>query len=234
MIKSERLLQLLTLLRAKRTAITATQLAERLEVSERTIYRDIKSLIASGIDVDGEAGVGYMLASKSSVPPLMFSEQELESLMLGMRLVKALSDDALAHSAQTALDKIKAVLPERSALAHEQKTTKFVVPDFGHSKRAQYSELIRQAIEQKCCLSMTYIDAKERRSTRNVAPLGLLFWGATWTLVAWCELRNDYRMFRLDRIELAQLTDVPFEVTEERNFQHYLRQWDESASTDFW
>ena len=234
MKKSERLLQILTLLRSKRTAITAKALAEKLNVSERTIYRDIQSLILSGVDVEGEAGVGYLLAANSAIPPLMFNEQELESLMLGIRLVKAWGDDELGESADTALSKIKAVLPDRSVLSHNNKTTKYVVPDFYRSFRVKFSEILRQAIDQKVETRIHYFDAEKKPTERSINPLGLVFWGATWTLVAWCNLRNDYRMFRLDRIEKAELTEHHFELSPTCNFQHYLRQWDNSANTDFW
>ena len=112
MSKSERLFELLTLLRSKRYAVTAKYLAETMEVSERTIYRDIQSLILSGVPIEGEAGVGYMLKSGSHLPPLMFSEQEMIALELGMRMVRAWSDKELADASQSASRKIMSVLPD--------------------------------------------------------------------------------------------------------------------------
>ncbi len=128
MKKSERLLQLLILLRGKRSAITAEELAERLQVSQRTVYRDIQSLLMSSVDIAGEAGVGYCLQPGTGIPPLMFTEEELEAVVLGIRWVKSAGDDELVAAAETAKDKIRAVLPERVLQRHEHKATKYLVP----------------------------------------------------------------------------------------------------------
>ena len=234
MNKSERLLQLLTLLRGRRSAITALELAHRLNVSERTIYRDIQSLVLSGVDIQGEAGIGYLLQPGNSVPPLMFTENEIEALMLGIRIVKSWMDDDLGQEANNALDKIKAALPSKLLHNLENRTTKFLVPDYCKQDRTRFSDLIRVAIEQKTAISLHYISAEDNTSERNVFPLGLVFWGATWTLAAWCTLRKDYRSFRLDRILDCHVIELPTPEEENFSLQGYLNHYDENASVGFW
>ena len=234
MKKAERLLQLLVLLRGKRTASTARDLATKLQVSERTIYRDIQSLVMSGVDITGEAGVGYCLQAGSGIPPLMFNEEELEALMLGIRLVKGWGDDELGQAADTARDKIKAVLSDRVQQVHEHKTTKFLVPDHHRHYRVKFSQTIRLAIEQARVMQIHYQDESGKASTRNINPLGMMFWGANWTVVAWCQLRDDYRLFRLDRIERAQALEESFGTSEVCSFEHYVRQFEKDVSTGFW
>lgn len=234
MRKSERLLQLLVLLRGRRRASTANELANRLQVSERTIYRDIQSLQLSGVDIVGEAGVGYCLQPGSGIPPLMFNEKELEALVLGIRLVKGWADDEMCEAANTAQDKIKAVLPPQIQQAHEHKLTKYLVPDYKRQSHVKFSELIRSGIDSTIVIEIDYCDEKEKASTRRVKPLGMMFWGAKWTLVAWCQLRDDYRLFRLDRIEDAKLTDETFNSSASCSFEHYVQQYGPDISTGFW
>ncbi len=234
MKKSERLLQLLVLLRGRRMAITANELANRLQISERTVYRDIQSLILSGVDIEGEAGVGYRLLPGSGIPPLMFNEKELEALVLGIRLVKGWADDELVAAADSAQNKIKAVLPDRTLYEHERKSTKYLVPDYKRRNRIKFSEEIRTAIDGNRVLQIDYQDENGKPSTRMVNPLGMMFWGAAWTVVAWCQLRNDYRLFRLDRIETAHLLEETFATSATCNFEHYASQWEQDVSTGFW
>lgn len=234
MKKSERLLQLIVLLRGKRRASTAAELAEKMQVSERTIYRDIQSLILSGLDIVGEAGIGYLLQPGSEIPPLMFNEKELEALVLGIRLVKGWADDELVASAFTAQSKIKAVLPPRTLQRFENKTTKYLVPDYKRKSRLRHSELLREAIDSKNVVDIHYGDEKENKSMRKINPLGLMFWGEAWTIVAWCQLRKDYRLFRLDRIDSAALSKETFEITDDCSFPDYLSRYEADISTDFW
>ena len=234
MRKSERLLQLLVLLRGRRRASTANELANRLQVSERTIYRDIQSLQLSGVDIVGEAGVGYCLQPGSGIPPLMFNEKELEALVLGIRLVKGWADDDLCAAANTAQDKIKAVLPPHTQHAHEHKLTKYLVPDYNRQSHVKFSEIIRRGIDSTTELEIEYNDEKKNASTRTIKPLGLMFWGAKWTLVGWCLLRDDYRLFRLDRIADAKPTNKAFTTSASCSFEHYVQQFVPDISTSFW
>ena len=148
MNKAERLFQLTNLLRGRRTAITAKTLAEKLEVSERTIYRDIQALELSGIPVEGEAGIGYRIRHNFELPPLMFDRTEIIALLLGSRMVQAWSDKELAGAAGRAIDKINAILPDDLKALAEQQT--LLVPDyFVQSNDADLSQQVRQAIEEK-------------------------------------------------------------------------------------
>ncbi|MGB0205134.1 MAG: helix-turn-helix transcriptional regulator [Neptuniibacter sp.] len=223
MRKAERLFQLLTLLRGRRTVLTASAIAEVLEVSERTVYRDIQALSLSGVPIEGEVGVGYRLRPEFNLPPLMFDEEELEALILGVRLVQGCSDQHLGRSASRVLEKVKAVLPSKLFEKYIDGPEWFVVPGLHREWTTQFSDQIRLAIKNNCVLSISYQREDKQSSTREVWPLGLVYWGAVWTLVAWCELRGDFRMFRLDRIKALELLSRRFETTKQINLQSYLK-----------
>ncbi|MFY2506957.1 helix-turn-helix transcriptional regulator [Vibrio pectenicida] len=211
MTKSERLLELITLLRSKRYAVTASELAYILNVSERTIYRDIKSLVKTGIPILGESGTGYVLQSGTHLPPLMFTKHEMIALELGMRMVRSLSDNELAKSVLT--DKLKQQIEDFP----------ICVPDVHTEKRSSnLGKTIRHAIADKLKIKLHYISQNKSKSQRTVQPLGLVFWGHSWTLVAWCDLRGEYRQFRLDRIENCFVLDETYETTESKNLEHYI------------
>ncbi len=234
MKKSERLLQLMTILRGRRTSITAAQLAQKLDISERTVYRDIQSLIATGVDIDGEAGVGYRLCPGDALPPLMFNQSEMEALMLGIRLVKSWADDQVGDAADQALQKIRATLPDKLLHELEHRNTKYIVPDYMKKHKVKHAETIRQAIESKHVLQIDYTTEADINSTRAIQPLGMIFWGAAWTLAAWCELRNDYRLFRLDRIKTCEVTQTTFELSDDKSLKKYLQQYNPDINTGFW
>ena len=221
MNKAERLFQLTNLLRGRRTAITAKTLAEKLEVSERTIYRDIQALELSGIPVEGEAGIGYRIRHNFELPPLMFDRTEIIALLLGSRMVQAWSDKELAGAAGRAIDKINAILPDDLKALAEQQT--LLVPDyFVQSHDADLSQQVRQAIEEKRQIQLCYNRADGQYSERTLDPLGMVYWGGKWTLIAWCHLRDSYREFRIDRMQQITLLEQYFETGPERNLQHYI------------
>jgi predicted DNA-binding transcriptional regulator YafY len=185
-------------LRARRFA-TAKTLAEALEVSERTIYRDVQDLSLSGVPIEGEAGVGYALRRDFDMPPLMFDFEEIEALTAGARMVQAWSSPALAKAAQSALDKIAAALPSDKRIAMDR--TKLFAPSFHVDRElGKVLDTMREAIVEMRRLSFQYKDEGGKASERKVRPLALYFWGQKWTLAAWCELREDFRNFRLDRV----------------------------------
>ena len=221
MSKSERLFQLVNLLRARRTAITAEQLSDVMEVSIRTTYRDIQALTLSGVPIEGEAGVGYRLRPGYQLPPLMFSFDEMQALLLGARMVDGWTDCERAKGAQRALQKIKAVLPPELLADAEQHT--YRVPKLDAQQAVRETHLVmRRACEQHQKLSLNYRDAQQQETQRVVWPLGMLFWGQHWTLLAWCEIREDYRNFRLDRVlSVAQLEDR-YENTDMPSLKHYM------------
>ncbi len=206
MSRTERLFDLLQILRRHRYPITGQQLADELNVSLRTLYRDIATLQAQGAFIEGEPGLGYVLRPGFILPPLMFSEDELEALVLGSRWVERRTDKKLRLAASNVLAKISAVLPKE--LRQQLEFSGLLI---GPVKTAianddEKEALIRHAIRREYKLQMTYIDVKGDESQRIIWPLALGFFEEMHVVVAWCELRADFRHFRTDRIKnLEQL-----------------------------
>lgn len=221
MNKAERLFHLTTLLKARRTAVTAEALADKLGVSVRTVYRDIQALAVSGIPIEGEAGIGYRLQPGYEVPPLMFNNDELQALLVGIRMVKAFTDPALGDAATQAEDKILSVLPEHLKRRAENQPYCVPVLERDDALRRRHLE-IRLACEAHKKVNIDYVDEQGRPSDRVIWPLGLISWGDRWTLVAWCELRNDYRHFRFDRIRALNETGDCFQPTDQISLNHFL------------
>jgi predicted DNA-binding transcriptional regulator YafY len=224
MRRADRLFQIVQHLRARRLT-TAAQLAEWLSVSERTIYRDIRDLSLTGVPVEGEAGVGYRLGKDFDVPPIMFTLDEVEALATGARMVESWGGPVLAASARSALAKITLALPASRRGDVEQ--TRLFAPKFhlDAGLKAQVGlqlETIRQAILKKQKIDVQYLDAKERESQRRIWPMGLYFWGATWTVIGWCETRKDFRNFRVDRMSTVDLTEEAFREEEGRSLADFL------------
>ncbi|MFN0103049.1 MAG: helix-turn-helix transcriptional regulator [Bryobacteraceae bacterium] len=224
MRRADRLFQLVNLLRRRR-AVTAAELARSLEVSERTVYRDVQDLSLSGVPIEGEAGVGYRLKPGFDLPPLMFTAEELQALRLGAQIVQGWADDALANAATSALSRIETVLPEK--LRQESNRQFLFAPNFAVTKESKaWMRELRAAMSARHKVTITYRKAGDAptESTRTVEPLGLFFWGRTWTLGAWCELRQDFRTFRLDRIAaLDTHKDSTFTRTPEDYIRHASR-----------
>lgn len=212
MRRADRLFQIVLLLDRGR-AVTAHALAEALNVSERTIYRDMADLSRSGVPISGEAGVGYLMRPGYRLPPLMFDADELAALALGARMVKNWADPTLGQAAERALMRIEAVLPR--PLRDNQAKDALLVPDVHSLPAAMVMPLsqLRRCINGSLKASIDYTRSDGAASTRQVWPLGLVFWGHTWTLGAWCELRQEYRTFRLDRIQALRITDERFDGT---------------------
>lgn len=220
MRRADRLFEIIQNLRGDRL-VTAKALAERLEVSVRTIYRDIADLQGSGVPIDGAAGAGYLLRPGYHLPPLMFLPAEIEALVVGARMVKAWGGRDLAASAAEALIKIGAVVPaERMRIAER-------VPIFATGLRVGEDErdnldLFAKAIDEKRRTHFAYCDLDGGRTDRTVWPLALHFWGQVWTLAAWCELREDFRTFRVDRAEWVELRDDRYPQQKGRMLNDYL------------
>jgi predicted DNA-binding transcriptional regulator YafY len=207
MRRAERLFRIIEKLRPGRL-VTARELARAMEVSERTIYRDIAHLVGSGLPIDGEAGLGYLMRDGYDLPPIMFSEEEMVALTAGARMVAAWGGSAMARGAESALDKIGAVVPDPVRARAERVRIHAwggIPPD--HALRGLI-DTVEIAIDDPHRLRLSYDDEAGVRTLRVVRPLGLWFWGKVWTLVAWCELRGDFRMFRLDRIARVETLDA--------------------------
>ncbi len=222
MRRADRLFQIIQGLHHDR-AVTARQLAESLEVSERTIYRDIQDLSLSGVPITGEAGLGYRLMKGFRLSPLMFNEEELAALLIGARMVQTWTDKSLARAAHQAMAKIEHVIPEQ--LKPELERREIMVPAFPFSVTvADELESLRAAVKQKRKVRFDYQREDGEASSRVVHPLGLIYWGKVWTLVAWCELRDSFRHFRLDRMSNIVSLDEQFNLVEGRTLQDYLDQ----------
>jgi predicted DNA-binding transcriptional regulator YafY len=221
MRRADRLFDILQSLRGKRL-MTARALGEKLEVSERTIYRDIADLKASGVPIDGEAGVGYILRAGFDLPPLMFTDPEIEAVALGLRLAAAWGGAETAAAAEEALIKVAAVVPP--ALATRLKETKlYAIGTVPSDEERAALDTIHAAINARHRLIAAYRDESGQVTDRTIRPLGLYFWGRVWTLAAWCETRVAFRSFRPDRfVTLAEGPPFPREAG--RELPDYLAQ----------
>ena len=209
MRRADRLFDIVQLMRRNRL-VRAQDLARELEVSERTVYRDIAALIASGVPIEGEAGVGYILRGELDLPPLMFGEEEIEALVLGARIVEGWADPALAHAATRVLAKVETVLPER--LRGYMDAVPLDAPREHWAAPVEIDiALLRRAIRERRKLAFTYHAKGGERTERTVRPLLLSFFGAVWNLTSWCELRGDFRTFRLDMVYAPRFLDELFE-----------------------
>ncbi|KTC72567.1 transcription regulator protein, DeoR family [Legionella birminghamensis] len=218
--RANRLLELLQLLRQHRYPVSGKLLAEKLGISLRTFYRDIAALQSQGADISGEPGVGYVLKPGFMLPPLMFSEEEIEAIVLGSRWVARRADHKLQLAAASALAKISSVLPHD--LRQQLESSGLLVgPANTVLSNDSYEALIRHAIRKEYKLEIAYSDAKEAATTRIIWPLALGFFESTRVVIAWCEKRNDFRHFRSDRITSLSLIETGFG----KNRQALLKQW---------
>ncbi|MEM7352463.1 MAG: YafY family protein [Acidobacteriota bacterium] len=219
MRRADRLFQIIQLLRLTRV-MTAQRLARELEVSERTIYRDIRDLMVSGVPIDGEAGIGYMLRGYD-LPPLMFTRDEVEALVLGVRVVQNWADPELAKAAKQALEKVEAVLPAgKDHLVRE--TALFAPSDPWRAEVTIDLPRLRGAVRDSQKVRFSYRDAKDVATERTVRPLGMAFYGPVWLLIAWCELRRDFRTFRPDRMQQLEVLEETFDAHPERSLESFL------------
>ena len=212
MRRADRLFQIVQYLRGGRLT-TARSLAERLEVSERTIYRDVADLIGSGVPIEGEAGVGYVMRAGYDVPPLMFTQEEVTALVAGARMARAWGGLEMARAAEEALVKIEAVLPK--SLRDRAARVPIEAIDFLSADPVDRARLdvLNHAAHDRKRVTFPYEDEGGRATTRTVRPLALLYWGRVWTLASWCELRDDFRMFRVDRMgEVREGDAFPMEA----------------------
>jgi predicted DNA-binding transcriptional regulator YafY len=206
MSRAERLLDLMQSLRRRRAPVAGAALAEELGVSLRTLYRDIGSLKAQGAEIDGEAGFGYVLKPGFTLPPLMFALEEVEALALGARWVEGRADEGLSKAARDALAKIAAVLPTERAASLDWPTLLAGAGEAGEAERAALP-LVRRAMRDERKLTFSYSDKNGLSSRRIVWPVAVGFFDSSRMLAAWCETREAFRHFRLDRIASAAVTD---------------------------
>jgi len=207
-------------LRRHRYPVSGAALAVELGISVRTLYRDIASLQAQGARIDGEPGVGYVLRPGFLLPPLMFSEEEIEAMVLGSRWVAARADSRLGDAARNAIAKIAAVLP--SELRHELDANALLVgPSEPIAAGDQELGQIRGAIRAECKLEICYRDLKGVESSRTIWPFAIGFFEQVRVVVAWCELRQEIRHFRTDRIMALDVSETRYP----RRRQTLLKAW---------
>ena len=221
MRRADRLFEIIQLLRRKEL-LRARELGGALEVSERTIYRDIQDLITSGVPIEGEAGVGYVLKAGFDLPPLMFSEQEIEALVLGARIVQSWADPELAAAATDVIAKVEAVIPDR--LRDYMANTALLAPAHHYMEPIKFdSAELRRALRSQLKVHFRYRDALTAPSERTVRPLCLAYFGPVWLLSAWCELRQDFRTFRLDRIDGFAVPGDRFRLEPGKTLHDFLK-----------
>ena len=221
MARSDRLLQLMQCLRTLPPPVQASRLAGELGVSLRTIYRDIEALRRSGALIDGAVGLGYTLQEDPALPPMMFSRDEMEALVLGLREVREVGDPVLAGAAGNALSKLRASLPARMRLEFEHAVL--------YAKRfVQRPEIaidiaaLRRAAREERAVEIDYIDQHGQETERSVLPLAIVYMDRALVLLAWCELRRDYRSFRIDRIREMAVTAQSFRPRRVSMLRDYL------------
>lgn len=209
MTRTHRLFQMMTTLRRLPAPVRAIQLADEMGTSLRTVYRDIDALRGLGAVIDGEAGFGYTLIEDAALPPLGFEDDELEALVLGLRDVAVIGDPALAKAAKSALAKLTARVPPRQAhrLQHAILDARRFVPPA--APRIDVAAL-RTATWEEETVGFAYVDGKGVASNREVDPLGIVYMQDTNMLMAWCHLRRDFRVFRLDRMDALSRTGRSF------------------------
>ena len=224
MRRTDRLFELIQILRDGRLH-RGQDLAERLGVSLRTLYRDMDTLVASGIPVEGERGLGYMMTAPITLPPLNLTLAELEALHLGLSVVEKAADEDMRRAAETLSRKIDAVLPEdRTAPANGWG---FAVYPFAEAARGfVHMAPLRAAIRTRRKADITYLSLDGEETSRRIRPLQMEYWGRVWTLTAWCELREAFRVFRVDRIQTLDIADDSFAEEPGKTLGDYLLQVD--------
>lgn len=225
MRKAERLNDLVHHLRRMHQAVTAESLAETFEVSPRTIYRDVQDLIDSGVPISGEAGVGYVIDKRYHLPPIMFDADEIEAIALGIGMVSNWTDEQFAAKANSAFKKIQATLPAPMINELHQISTFSAPSHYKIPWEVSFTE-VRECIRRKNKVQFRYLDLQDRATHRTIWPLALVSFSPVWLLAGWCELRQSFRNFRLDRVSDFLALDDRYPNDKDKNLKAYLAQVD--------
>jgi predicted DNA-binding transcriptional regulator YafY len=224
MRKASRLFEIIQILRLARKPVTSAQIAARLEVTQRSIYRDIAALQAMRVPIEGGRGIGYILRPGFNLPPLMFSIEETEALVLALALLERTGDGAMVASARSITRKIAAALPQ--PLQDVLETTALHAWGSGMSQTDSVdTALLRRAIREEQILDIVYSDENQRQTTRSIKPLALIYYTQWLNVVAWCELRQDFRNFRNDRMTHIVETGRTFAGEGEGLRQKWMAGW---------
>lgn len=223
MRRADRLIKIVHYLRRMRRAVTARQIADHFEICQRTVYRDIQDLMNSGVPIYGEAGVGYLIDKKYHLPPVMFDFDELEAIALGINMVRTWTDEKFSKTAESALEKIQAVLPESRLNDMQQLTTHSEESNGKIPWEVSFSD-IRECIRSRHKIKFHYTDLNDKTSNRTIRPLSLVFFGPVWLVLGWCETRKDFRNFRLDRMAELAIPGTTFKDEKDKTLKAYLAQ----------
>lgn len=225
MKRLDRLNAILTQLQSKRI-VKSSEIAERFNISQRTVYRDIRALEESGIPIGAEAGIGYFLMENYQLPPVMFTNEEASALLLGEKLVDKMSDEEMRKHYHSAAYKIKAILKpsEKDYLEKlHERVSVFNWANWGHKYKQLHLHEIQQALVNKQVLKITYTANYSNQTTeREIEPIGLCNYSSRWHLFAWCNFRNDYRDFRLDRIKELRITDKNYKGKQHITVEEFM------------
>ena len=222
MRRVDRLFQIVEIIRSRKMT-TADYLAQRLELSARTIHRHINDLRLAGIPIDGSAGKGFTVASSFSLPPISLSDEEMDALVFGARLVESSTDEDLAQAARQAIAKIEAISSTRNKRSIKAPQL-FSGKPWLNKKDAKLLGSLRRAVDNSRYVDIDYVDLRDETSSRRIRPLGLVFWGRSWTVVSWCELRRGFRVFRVDRIQGLQPLLSSFDKDPNKSWDAFLAQ----------
>lgn len=224
MRRAERLFRIIRILRTANGALTAQQVGDKLEISKRSVYRDMAHLIGSGAPIDSEPGVGFMLRDEFDLPPLSFTFEQLEALALGAKTLALIADEDLSAAAKEALEKIRDAVPE----THKSKIDSphlMVVPPQGTNIPTKKLRQLRKAIDEKRVLDISYCALGGELSARQVYPLALTNFGPKWLVTVWCTARKDFRDFRVDRIEKLETQGPKFALEKGQSLEDYLSRY---------
>ena len=221
MRRADRLIRLAHFLRRRRRAVTAKCIAEEFGICTRTVYRDIHDLMGSGVPITGEAGVGYVIDKQYYLPPVTFDADELEAIGLGISMVRQWTDEKFAAKANSAFEKIQAILPANLQGELQQITTYSVPTRPMLPWTVSFSDL-RECIRARRKIHIEYSDEEKQNTSRTLRPLALIFFSPVWLLASWCEKRKDFRHFRLDRIRTLQYCEEIFNDEQDKNLKAYM------------
>ncbi|MBW9115925.1 YafY family transcriptional regulator [Rhizobium cauense] len=224
MRKASRLFEIIQILRLAKRPMTAADMAERLEVTVRSIYRDIAALQAMRVPIEGGRGIGYIMRPGFDLPPLMFSVEEMEAIVLSLALLERTGDDELKRAATSVNRKIAGAVPPPLRQAMERKAI-YAWGSVAQPPTSLDLSLVRRAIRDERKLLLDYRDELGRASERTVQPIALIYYSQTANIVAWCELRQAIRNFRSDRVEHCEATDAYFRGDGDRLRQLWTSGW---------
>lgn len=230
MSRSIRLLNLLQLLREYRYPVTAQVLAERLQISQRSVYRDIETLRDQGVNIDAAAGLGFQLKEDFLLPPMTLNETEIEAIFLALNWLNDIPDQALKSASKAVLAKLNAVLPEHCQHLLQQTTLRSITAWLPVNE--MLVEQVRLAIRQQLKITVDYADEQQRISSRVLWPFALGYFNDRIVLAAWCELRDGFRHFRIDRIQQLSLSQELYPQFKQQLFQQWWTQEVCRATTD--